>query len=105
MLTIVGPSPHMLSSYGTAREDACRDMCAGEELCRKHSMSCVVGPSPHMLSSCGTAREEACREMCVGTWFFMVHFPSWLGPTQHTAGACQQLDKIDFSFRRGASTH
>lgn len=77
MLITVGPSPHVLSSYGTAREAACRDMCAGEEFCKESFVFCVVGPSPHMLSSCGTAREEACRDMCLvlGKWVFMVHVP------------------------------
>ena len=79
-LTTVGPSPHMLSSCGTAREDACRDMCAGEKSYMTLSRFCVVGLSSHMLSSCGTASDEACRDMfarpVLGKWVFMVHVPA-----------------------------
>ena len=62
---MVGPSPHMLSSCGTARDDACRDVCSGRsssnEFLSMQSFD-TVGPSPHILPSCGIAREDACRD-------------------------------------------
>ena len=63
---MVGPSPHMLSSCGTAKDDACRDVCSGHREILPMQLPDTVGPSPHMLSSCGIAREEACRDTYAG---------------------------------------
>ena len=89
---MVGPSPHMLSSCGTAKDDACRDVCSGRnsrnEFLSMQSFD-TVGPSPHMLSSCGIAREDACRDTYAGLFaskeeVFLRHFstPDTLGFTE-----------------------
>ena len=78
---MVGPSPHMLSSCGTARDDACRDVCSGRSLSKDFlpmQSFDTVGPSPHMLSSCGIAREDACRDtyagLCASIEVFLRHY-------------------------------
>ena len=59
----------MLSSCGTARDDACRDVYSGRSLTKEFvpmQSFDTVGPSPHMLSSCGIAGEDACRDTYAG---------------------------------------
>jgi hypothetical protein len=60
----VGPSPHMLSSCGIAREDACRDTYAGlcasrEEVFLRHSSI------PDPLALTGKAWHTECIDVAV----------------------------------------
>ena len=68
----VGPSPHMLSSCGIAREEACRDtyagLCASKEVFLRHSFT----PGPLRLS--GKAWQTECIDVAVQICYDIICF-------------------------------
>ena len=68
----VGPSPHMLSACGIAREDACRDTYAG--LCGSKEVFLTNSSTPDPLDLTGKAWHTECIDVAVHICYDITSF-------------------------------